>query len=293
MRKSAGETLLLKLQWTPEQIQHYADVVNNGGFLAFCLTEPDSGSDAGRTKTTATRIGDKYVLNGTKCFITNGGMADVFTVMATVDKDLGAKGITTFMVDAGTPGLTAGKHEDKMGQRMSNTCEVVFDNVEIPVENRIGEECQGFAVAMKTLATGRTGCATSAVGLARAALEYAIDYAKVRVTMGKPIIKHQMVQAMLADMSALVDVSRQMAWAAARMIDANSPLANRYASQAKFFATDACMKVCTDAIQIMGGYGYSKEYPVEKLFRDAKVLQIYEGTNQIQRTVVAKALSRE
>lgn len=275
------------------QIKHYADIVTGGGFLAFALTEPNSGSDAGATATTAKKVGDKYVLNGTKCFISNAGMADAITVLATVDKSLGAKGMTAFMVDRDTPGLTIGKHEDKCGQRLSNTAEVVLQDCAIPVENRIGQEGQGFSVAMRTLDRGRAGCAASATGVARAALEYAVDYANQRVTMGKPIIKHQLVQALLADMSVLVDASRQLAWTAARMIDAGDPLAGRYASEAKFFATDSCMKVCTDAVQVLGGYGYSKEYPVEKLFRDAKVYQIYEGTNQIQRTIVAKALGRE
>lgn len=277
------------------QRKHFAEVVVEGqGLSAFALTEPNAGSDAAATSTTARKVGSEYVLNGRKCFCTNAEYADIFTVFATIDKGLGVKGITAFTVDRDTPGLSIGKHEDKMGHRSSITNDVVFEDMVIPESARIGAEGKGFKIAMQTLDKGRAGAAASAAGLGRAALEHCVKYAKERVTMGKPIIEHQAIQIMLADMATAVEASRQMGWYVARLIDAgNLQEASKVGAMSKCFATDAIMKACTDAVQIMGGYGYSREYPVEKLFRDAKLTQIFEGTNQIQRTVIAGALKRE
>lgn len=277
---------------TDEQCGHFADVVNAGGISAFSMTEPDAGSDAGAITTTARLVGDEYVINGRKCFCTNAEYADIFTVFATVDRSLGIKGITAFTVDRDTPGLTVGKHEDKLGQRSSVTNDVIFEEMKISAKQRIGAEGQGFALAMKTLDCGRAGCAANAVGLSRAALEYCVKYAQERVTMGKPIIKHQGLQFMLSDMAIAVETSRQIAWYASRLLDENNPRATAMGAMAKCYATDMCMKVTTDAIQVLGGYGYSREYPIEKMFRDAKINQIFEGTNQIQRSVIGGALPK-
>lgn len=282
----------LLIAGTKEQCGHFAEIANAGGLSAFTLTEPDAGSDAGAITTTARRVGDEYIINGRKCFATNAEYADIFTVFATVDRSLGLKGITAFTVDRDTPGLVVGKHEDKLGQRSSVTNDVSYEEMRIPVKNRIGEEGQGFGIGMKTLNIGRATCASAAAGLGRAALEHCVKYAQERVTMGKPIIKHQMVQAMLADMASMVEASRQFGWYAARLLDVDSPRAPMVGAMAKCLCTDMIMKVTTDAIQVMGGYGYSREYPVEKLFRDAKIFQIFEGTNQVQRTVIAGMLPK-
>ncbi len=277
------------------QRKHFAEIVlDKKGLSAFALTEPNAGSDAGATATTARKVGSEYVINGRKCFCTNAEYADIFTVFATVDKGLGIKGITAFTVDRDTPGLTVGKHEDKLGQRSSVTNDVVFEDMVVSESQRIGDEGKGFKIAMQTLDRGRAGAAASAAGVGRAALEHCVKYAKERCTMGKPIIEHQSVQIMLADMATAVETSRQIGWYVARLIDAgNLKEASKVGAMSKCYATDALMKTCTDAVQIMGGYGYSREYPVEKLFRDAKLFQIFEGTNQIQRTVIAGALKRE
>lgn len=277
---------------TKEQCRHFADVVNAGGISAFALTEPDAGSDVAAIKTTARRIGDEYVISGRKCFCTNAEYADIFTVFATVDRELGFKGISAFTVDRNTPGLSVGKHEDKLGQRSSVTSDVIFEDMKIPAKNLIGAEGEGMQLAMRTLDCGRANCAASAVGLARAALEHCVKYAKERKTMGKPIIRHQAIQFMLADMAMGIESGRQLSWYASRLLDIKSPRASEVGAMSKCHATDMAMKVTTDAIQVMGGYGYSREYPVEKLFRDAKIYQIFEGTNQIQRTVIGGALGK-
>ncbi len=268
-----------------EQIGHFAEVIS-GAPGAFALTEADAGSDAASIRTTAVKKGDEYVINGSKCFITNAEVAEVFVIFATVDRGAGVKGITAFMVDRDTPGFTIGKHEDKLGIRSSVTNELSFIDMKIPAKNRIGAEGEGFALAMKTLDIGRADAAASANGLSRAAIEHAVNYAQQRVTMGKPIIKHQGITFMLADMAAMLEAGRQMAWYACRLLDTKSPRASAIAAMAKLVATDNAMKITTDAIQVLGGFGYSREYPVEKLFRDAKIIQIFEGTNQIQRVVV-------
>jgi butyryl-CoA dehydrogenase len=271
---------------TEEQRRHFADVANSGGLSAFALTEPEAGSDAGALKTTAVKVGNDYVLNGRKCFATNAPIADIFTIFATVDKSRGVRGISAFLVDKGVPGLTTGKHEDKLGQRSSLVSDIILEDVKVPAQNLIGAEGQGFSLAMQTLTVGRAHAAAGATGVGRAAMEHCVKYAQGRVTMGKPIIKHQGLQFMMADMASMVEAARQMGWYAARLLDAQSPRSVAVSAMAKCIGTDMVMKVVTDAVQVLGGYGYSKEYPVEKLFRDAKIFQIYEGTNQIQRTIV-------
>ena len=253
---------------------------------SFCLTEPDAGSDVSGMKTRAVKKGDKYVINGSKCFITNGSYADWFTVYAKTDPEAGHRGISAFVVDAHPPGVTVDKKEDKMGQRASNTATITFDEVEIPAENLLGEENHGFKLAMMTLDRTRPGVAAMAVGIARAAFEFAPEYSKERVQFGVPIAMHQAIQFMIADMATKVDAGRLMTWNSAVLLDQGkrNTLAS---SEAKRFAADSAMEVTVDAVQVYGGYGFIKEYPVEKLMRDAKIMQLYEGTSQIQRLVIA------
>jgi acyl-CoA dehydrogenase len=255
---------------------------------AFCLTEPDAGSDVSGMKTSAVRQGDKYVLNGSKCFITNGGYADWFTVYAKTDKDAGHRGISAFVVDKDDT-VTVDKKEDKMGQRASNTATITFNETEVPVENLLGQENQGFKLAMMTLDRTRPGVAAMATGIARAALEFAADYSKERVQFGVPIAMHQAVSFMIADMATKVEAARLLTWQSGLMLDQGkrNTLAS---SHAKRFAADSAMENAVDAVQVYGGYGFIKDYPVEKLMRDAKIMQLYEGTSQIQRLVIAKEL---
>ncbi|MGB8930780.1 MAG: acyl-CoA dehydrogenase family protein [Anaeromyxobacteraceae bacterium] len=260
-------------------------------FAAFCLTEPGAGSDAGSVRVTARRDGDEYVLDGSKCFITNGGVADQFTVFATVDPKLGRRGLSCFVVEGRAEGLTVAKKEEKMGQRASNTVMLHFDGVRVPAENRIGAEGEGFQVAMGTLDRTRCVTASFAVGIARAAMEHAIAYARDRRQFGHPIADFQAIQFMLADMASDVEAARLLAWKAAWLLD-QGERSTVVSSHAKRFAADIGMRVTTDAVQIFGGYGYTKDYPVEKLMRDAKLIQIYEGTSQVQRVVIARELLR-
>ncbi|WP_223637267.1 acyl-CoA dehydrogenase family protein [Corallococcus sp. EGB] len=257
----------------------------------FCLTEPSAGSDVAAMSTTARREGDEYVLNGSKCFITNAGYAEQFTVFATLDKGKKHKGITCFVVEGRPQGLTTGKHENKMGQRASNTTTVTFDEVRVPVKNRIGEEGEGFKIAMATLDNSRPLTASISIGIARAALEHSLEYSAQRHTMGKPIREHQAVQFMLAEMAMNTHAARLLTWESAQVLD-EGQRNTLQSSYAKCFAADMAMKVATDAVQVFGGYGYMKEYPVEKLMRDAKLIQVYEGTSQVQRLVIAKELFR-
>ncbi|AFE06944.1 acyl-CoA dehydrogenase [Corallococcus sp. CA054B] len=257
----------------------------------FCLTEPSAGSDVAAMGTTARREGDEYVLNGSKCFITNAGYADQFTVFATLDKGKKHKGITCFVVEGRPQGLTTGKHENKMGQRASNTTTVTFDEVRVPVKNRIGEEGEGFKIAMATLDNSRPLTASISIGIARAALEHSLEYSAQRQTMGKPIREHQAVQFMLAEMAMNTHAARLLTYESAQVLD-EGQRNTLQSSYAKCFAADMAMKVATDAVQVFGGYGYMKEYPVEKLMRDAKLIQVYEGTSQVQRLVIAKELFR-
>jgi acyl-CoA dehydrogenase len=258
-------------------------------FASFCLTEPEAGSDVAGMSTTAVRDGDHYVLNGAKCFITNGGYADQYTVFATVDKARRHKGITCFVVEGRPKGLTAGKHENKMGQRASNTVALTFEDVRVPVANRIGEEGEGFRIAMETLDNSRPITAIVSVGIARAALEHSLDYSAQRKTFGKPIREHQAIQFMLADMAMNIQAARLLCYQSAWLLDQGQKN-TLISSYAKCMAADMAMKVTTDAVQVYGGYGYIKEYPVEKLMRDAKLIQIYEGTSQVQRLVIAREL---
>ncbi len=294
---SAGASTLsmkpLLFAGTEEQRRYVADIVVNGGFAAFALTEPEAGSDAGACRTTAVKVGDEYVLNGHKCFCTNGALANVYTVMATVDKSLGSRGLTMFLVDRDTPGLSVGRHEDKMGIRLSNTTDIVLEDVKIPAKNIIGGEGQGFKIAMKTLDQARAYTAFSAIGIAQAAFEHAIQYSQVRKTFGKRICDNQAIQFMLADMAMKIETARQLGFHAIEQIEADSPWKAKYGAMAKCYATDAIQSVTSDAVQIMGGYGYMHDYPVEKLMRDAKIYQIFEGTNQIQRIVISSQLLKE
>lgn len=275
---------------TPEQIKYFTSHYIPHGFAGFCLTEPDAGSDAGAVRTTAVKDGDEYVINGSKCFITNGNIADVYTVFASTDKSLGIKGLSAFIVERNRPGVSVGKKEDKMGIRLSTTSDVIFEDVRIPASNMLGKEGDGFKLAMKTLDASRPYVASFAVGVAQAALSHAIKYAKERKTFGQPIAKLQAIQFMLADMEIAVQTARQFTYYTARLVDAKIPNYSRESAISKCYAGDVAMKVTTDAVQVFGGYGYSREYPVEKLMRDAKILQIYEGTNQIQRVVIGGSL---
>jgi acyl-CoA dehydrogenase len=255
-------------------------------FASFCLTEPDAGSDVSGMRTTAVRRGDKWVLNGSKCFITNGGYASFFTVYAKTDKDAGHRGISCFLVPKdGT--VTVDKKEDKMGQRASNTATITFNETEIPADHLIGEENKGFKLAMMTLDRTRPGVAAMATGIARAAFEFATEYSKQRVQFGVPIAMHQAIQFLIADMATKVHLSRLATWQSAVLLDQGARNTIE-SSHAKRFAADTAMEVTTDAVQVYGGYGFIKEYPVEKLMRDAKIMQLYEGTSQIQRLVIAR-----
>jgi acyl-CoA dehydrogenase len=253
---------------------------------SFCLTEPDAGSDVSAMRTTAVKKGDKYVINGTKCFITNGSHASWYTVYAKTDREAGHRGISAFVVphDAG---VVVDKKEDKLGQRASDTAMISFNDVEVPASNLLGEENKGFKLAMMTLDRTRPGVSAMAVGIGQAAFEYARDYAKERVQFGVPIAMHQAIQFMIADMATKVEAARLLTWKSAALLDKGerNTLAS---SHAKRFAADSAMEVTVDAVQVYGGYGFIKEYPVEKLMRDAKIMQLYEGTSQIQRLVIAR-----
>jgi acyl-CoA dehydrogenase len=253
---------------------------------SFCLTEPDAGSDVSSMRTTAVKRADKYVINGSKCFITNGGYANWYTVYAKTDKDAGHRGISAFVVPRDA-GVVVDKKEDKLGQRASNTATISFDDVEVPAGNLIGEENKGFKLAMMTLDRTRPGVAAMAVGIARAAFEFATDYSRERVQFGVPIAMHQAIQFIIADMATEIEAARLLTWKSAVMLDQDERN-TLISSHAKRFAADTAMKVATDAVQVYGGYGFIKEYPVEKLFRDAKIMQLYEGTSQIQRLVIAR-----
>jgi butyryl-CoA dehydrogenase len=277
-----------------EQKKKYLpDIASGRKLTAFALTEANAGSDAGNMQTTASLDGDSYLLNGTKQWITNGGEAEIYTVIAMTDKAKGSRGASTFIVDKGTEGFSFGKKERKMGIRASSTRELILDNCRISKDNLLGREGMGFMVAMKTLDTSRPGVGAQAVGIAQGALEAAIDYARERVQFGQPIASFQAIQHMLADMAIEIEAARALVYASARMIDGGEGSITKDAAMAKCFASDVAMKVTTNAVQILGGYGYMREYPVEKMMRDAKITQIYEGTNQIQRNVIAQSLIKE
>lgn len=288
MAANSLATAPVLLAGNDEQKKMWCDVLNNGGLAAFALTEPGAGSDAGSVSTRAVHNKEDktYTLNGTKAFITNGGIADIYLVFANTRKDGGIRGLTAFVVPRDTPGFKVGKKENKMGIRPSNTCELILEDVVIPEAYRVGREGQGFRIAMNTLDSARPFVGAVAVGLAQAALDEAVAYAKERHQFGQPIASFEMIQSMIADMAMKVDAARLLVYRACWLRDEGVNF-TKEAAMAKCYAADVAMEVTTDAIQIMGGYGYSKDYPAEKRMRDAKIMQIYEGTNQIQRLVIA------
>jgi len=287
-------TIPIILFGTEEQKKKYLPRLAAGEILAaFGLTEANAGSDAAGIKTAARPDGDSYVLNGTKQWITNGGEATIYTVIALTDPARGVRGSSAILVEKGTPGFDFGKKENKMGIRASTTRELIFQDCRVPKANLLGKEGMGFLVAMRTLDQTRPGVASQAVGIAQGALDKAIEYSRERKQFGKPISAFQGLQFMLADMATQVEAARALTYAAARSIDAGEKDVSRMSAMAKVFASDTAMRVTTDAVQVFGGYGYMKEYPVEKMMRDAKITQIYEGTNQIQREVIALNLIKE
>ena len=274
----------------PAQQEQWLRPLAQGDMLgAFCLTEPHAGSDASSLRTTAVRDGDHYVLNGVKQFITSGKYADVAIVMAVTDRQAGKKGISAFWVPTSTPGYIVARLEDKMGQHSSDTAQILFEHCRVPAENLIGEEGMGYRIALSGLEGGRIGIASQAVGMARAAFEAALAYAKERTSFGQTLFEHQAVQFRLADMATQIEAARQMIWHAASMKDAGLPCLKE-AAMAKLFATEMAERVCSDAIQVHGGYGYVSDFPVERIYRDVRVCQIYEGTSDIQKILIARAL---
>ena len=274
-----------------DQKQLFLKPLARGDMLgAFCLTEPHVGSEAGGLRTTAVRDGDDYVLNGVKQFITSGKNGDVAIVMAVTDKAAGKKGISAFLVPTSTPGYTVARVEDKMGQHASDTAQIVFDNCRVPVENRLGAEGQGLKIALSGLEGGRIGIASQALGMARAAFDYALAYSKDRVAFGVPIFEHQAVQFKLADMATRIEATRQLIWHAASLKDAGLPCLKE-AAMAKLMASEMAEAVCSGAIQVLGGYGYLSDFPVERIYRDVRVCQIYEGTSEVQKILIGRALA--
>ena len=274
-----------------EQKRKYFPRLASGEWTAaFGLTEAGSGSDSAAMRTKAVRKGDKYILNGAKRFITNGGLAQVNSIFALTEPSMGTRGISAFIVEKDYPGFAVGRIEEKMGIKGSQTAELIFTDCEVPAENLIGREGEGFKIAMMTLDRTRIGIGAQAVGIAQAALDLAVSYAKQRIQFGKPIADNQGIQFMLADMATKVEASRLLVYNAAEMVDRGDTNFGKYSAMAKMFASDKAMEVTNDAIQVLGGYGYMKEYPAERMMRDAKITQIYEGTNQIQRMVIARDL---
>ena len=275
-----------------DQKERFLKPLARGDMLgAFCLTEPHVGSEAGGLKTTATRDGDHYVLNGVKQCITSGKHGDVAIVMAVTDKAAGKKGISAFLVPTTTPGYTVARVEEKLGQHSSDTAQIVFENCRVPAANRLGDEGQGLKIALSGLEGGRIGIASQSVGMARAAFEAALRYSKDRVTFGQPIFEHQAVQFKLADMATQIEAARQLIWHAAALKDAGKPCLKE-AAMAKLFASEMAERVCSDAIQIHGGYGYLADFPVERIYRDVRVCQIYEGTSEVQKILIGRALAQ-
>jgi alkylation response protein AidB-like acyl-CoA dehydrogenase len=279
------------LTGTEEQKRKYLPPLASGEWLsAYGLTESGSGSDAAAMQTFAVRKGDKYILNGSKRFITNGGLAQVNSIFATTDRSAGTRGISSFIVEKDFPGFSVGRIEDKMGIKGSQTAELIFTDCEVPAQNLLGREGEGFKIAMTTLDRTRIGIGAQALGIAQGALDLAVSYARQRVQFKRPIAANQGIQFMLADMATRVEASRLLVYNAAEMVDRGDPDFGCFSSMAKMFASDSAMAVTNDAIQVLGGYGYMKEYPAERMLRDAKITQIYEGTNQIQRLVIARSL---
>ena len=273
-----------------DQKERFLKPLARGDMLgAFCLTEPHVGSEAGGLKTTAVRDGDDYVLNGVKQFITSGKNGDVAIVMAVTDKAAGKKGISAFLVPTSTPGYVVARIEDKMGQHASDTAQILFENCRVPAANRLGDEGQGLKIALSGLEGGRIGIASQSVGMARAAFEAALRYSKERVAFGVPIFEHQAMQHKLADMATQIEAARQLIWHAASLKDAGQPCLKE-AAMAKLFASEMAERVCSAAIQIHGGYGYVSDFPVERIYRDVRVTQIYEGTSEVQKILIGRAL---
>jgi len=291
---SALGSFPILIQGTEEQKKKYLpDLASGKKLAAFGLTEPEAGSDASAIKTTATKDGDYYILNGTKHFITNGGEAEIYTIIAMTDKNKGPRGVSAFIVEKGTPGFTFGKKENKMGIRASATRELIFTDCKIPKENLLGKEGMGFIVTMRTFDMSRPGVAAQALGVAQGALDITLQYAKQRHQFGRPISSFQGIQWMLADMATQIEAARALIYATARMIDSGITNVAKESAMTKLFASDTAMRVTTDCVQIFGGYGYMKDYPAEKYMRDAKITQIYEGTNQIQRNIIALQMIKE
>jgi len=291
---SALGTFPIILFGNEEQKKKYLpDLASGKKIAAFGITEPEAGSDASAIKTTAKKDGNYYILNGLKHFITNGGDAETYVVIAMTNKIKGARGASAFIVEKGTPGFTFGKKEDKLGIRASSTSELIFTDCKIPKENLLSKEGMGFIVTMKTFDMSRPGVAAQAVGIAQGALDAAVKYAKEREQFGKSISSFQGIQWMLADMATQVEAARALVYSCAREIDQGAKDVGKDSAMAKMYASDVAMKVTTDAVQILGGYGYMKDYPAEKYMRDAKITQIYEGTNQIQRNIIALQLIKE
>lgn len=287
-------SLPIMLVGNDEQKHKYLPPLASGEWLAaFGLTEAGSGSDAAAMQTFAVRKSDKYILNGSKRFITNGGLAQVNSIFAITDPKVGTRGISAFIVEKDFPGFSIGRIEEKMGIKGSQTAELIFTDCEVPAENLLGREGDGFKFAMMTLDRTRPGVAAQAVGISQGALDLALSYAKQRIQFKKPIADNQGIQFMLADMATKVEAARLLVYNAAEMIDRGEPNFGKYSAMAKLYASDIAMEVTGDAVQILGGYGYMKEYPAERMMRDAKITQIYEGTNQIQRLVIARALLGE
>jgi len=294
MAATALGTFPILLFGSEEQKKKYLpDIASGKKLAAFGLTEAGAGSDAGNMQTTAVRDGNHYILNGTKQWITNGGEAETYTVIAMTNRAKGTRGATAFIVEKGTPGFDFGKKEDKMGIRASATRELVFTNCKVPVENVLGKEGQGFIVAVNTLNNSRPGVGAQALGIAAGALDEAVAYARQRVQFGQPIASIQAVQHMLANMATEVEAARALIYQTAKTIDAGEKSFAKISAMSKLFASEVAMRVTTDAVQVMGGYGYMREYPVEKMMRDAKITQIYEGTSQIQRNEIALQLIKE
>lgn len=291
---SALGTYPILLYGNEEQKKKYLpDLATGKKLAAFGLTEASAGSDASAIQTTAKKEGDSYILNGTKQWITNGGEAEIYTVIAMTNRAKGARGASAFIVEKDTPGFSFGKKEKKMGIRSSATRELIFTDCRIPQQNLLSKEGMGFILVMKTFDISRPGVAAQAVGIAQGALDLALEYAKERVQFGKPISSFQGIQFMLADMATQIEAARALVYATARMVDSGNTKVSRESSMAKLFASDICMEVTTKAVQIFGGYGYMRDYPIEKFMRDAKITQIYEGTNQIQRNIIALNLIKE
>lgn len=291
---SALGTFPIVLFGNEEQKKKYLpDLAKGKTIAAFGITEPEAGSDASAIKTTAVKKGDYYILNGTKHFITNGGEAGVYTVIAMTNRNKGARGASAFIVEKGTEGFSFGKKEEKLGIRASVTSELIFTDCKVPKENLLAKEGMGFIVTMKTFDMSRPGVAAQALGIAQGALDVAVKYARERVQFGKPISSFQGIQWMLADMATKTEAARALVYATARMVDSGNTSVAKESAMAKLFASDTAMQVTTDAVQILGGYGYMRDYPAEKYMRDAKITQIYEGTNQIQRNIIALQLIKE